>query len=94
MAENRDEDSHTHRSLLGDLPSLPAPTTIAEQLHAQLHRMHAGLGQAPVGVVGRSIGEGQVVDRDVDSIAHFVIGGACPALPPCTGGTRRPPAPC
>jgi hypothetical protein len=30
----------------------------------------------------------------VDSIAHFVIGGACPALPPCTWGTRRPPAPC
>ena len=34
--------------------------TIAEGLHAQLHRMHAGFGQASVGVVGRSVCEGQV----------------------------------
>ena len=49
-----------HRSLSGDVAGCPAPTTIAEQLHAQHGWVQTGPCQAPMGVVGRSVGEGVV----------------------------------
>ena len=53
------EDDHPTGVLLRGVAGCPAPTAIAEQLHAQHGRVQAGPCQPPVGVVGRSVGEGR-----------------------------------
>ena len=65
VTENRDEESQSDRSSLGDLPSRPAPAAIVEQLHAQHDWVQAGPCQPSVGVVGLSVGEGPMAIQAV-----------------------------
>ena len=69
--------------LLGGVAGCPPPA-IAEQLHAQQGRVQAGPCQPPMGVVGRSVGEGKVTTQAVTG---------CPAreggVTAATGDTHR-----
>ena len=69
---------------LRDVSGCPAPATIAEQRHAQQGRMHTGPCQAPMGVVGRSVGEGCMAFQAVTD-RHPGEGGVTAA----TGDTHR-----
>ena len=70
--------------LLGGVAGCPPPAAIAEQLHAQQGRVQAGPCQPPMGVVGRSVGEGKVTTQAVTG---------CPAreggVTVATGDTHR-----